>query len=295
MWINGIAVETTFFDPGTLTAVIPGSMLARASALTVTVLNPGQSTPVLSFQLVVNAVLPGVADGGVLNAASLRAGPVAAGELIVINGADLGPKDTVEATAGGGSYPTTLGGTRLTFDGTPAALLAVAREQIVGLVPFAVNGHQSTQLQVEFNGQKSNPVTLAVAPAAPGVFVNDAGQLDAAVAGTVITFLATGGGQTNPAGVDGAIISGAIPRLLLPVAVQMNGSECTDVSAAPAAGMVSGIIQVSARVPADLSGTVNAVLFIGGIPSQPGVTLEVQPADAMPLSTGPPPLRRTGR
>ena len=37
------------------------------------------------------------------------------------------------------------------------------------------------------------------------------------------------------------------------------------------------------------------VLFIGGIPSQTGVTLEVQPADATPASFRPHPLRRAGR
>jgi uncharacterized protein (TIGR03437 family) len=94
---------------------------------------------------------------------------------------------------------------------------------------------------------------------------------------------------------DGALISAPIPQLVLPVAMQLGGEDCTDVSAAPVPGMVSGIIQVAARVPADLAGTVDAVLFINGVPSQPGVTLEVLAADASPVHLRPRPLRRVGR
>jgi hypothetical protein len=56
------------------------------------------------------------------------------------------------------------------------------------------------------------------------------------------------------------------------------------------------VLSRSARAsPAGLSGTVDAVLSIGGIRSQPGVTLEVQSPDATPASSRPRPLRRVGR
>jgi uncharacterized protein (TIGR03437 family) len=309
--VNGVAVNTTFLDSSTLSAVIPASMLATPGQLTVTVLNPGQASPVVTVTLDVSAVIPAVADGGVVNAASLLPGPVAPGELIVIDGDNLGPKDTVSAAAGGGVYPNTLGGVTVSFDATAAALLSVSAKQIVAIVPFEVAGRHNTQLQIKLNSQLSSPLTLAVASSAPGLFVDGGsgvGQANAlnedgtpnektvpAIAGTLVTFLATGGGQTNPAGMDGALISAPIPQLVLPVAMQLGGEDCTDVSAAPVPGMVSGIIQVAARVPADLAGTVDAVLFINGVPSQPGVTLEVLAADASPVHLRPRPLRRVGR
>jgi uncharacterized protein (TIGR03437 family) len=306
--VNGVPVATTYFDSGTLTAVVPASMLASPGVLTVTVVNPGQSGAVLTASLLVLAAVPVVPNGGVLSAASLLAGPVAAGELILMNGNNLGPASSVQATVSGGAYPTSLGGTSVSFDGTPAPLLSVGVNQIAAIVPFEIAGQRSTQFQVTFNNQKSSPSTLAVAAAVPGLFTADgsgAGQANAingdgtandeqdpATAGTVVTFLATGGGQTNPAGADGIIVSMPVPQLVEPVAMQMNGESCQNVSAAPVAGMVSGIIQVSATVPADLSGTVSVVLFVGGIASQPGVTLEVQSGDEMPSSSRPRPLRR---
>jgi uncharacterized protein (TIGR03437 family) len=309
--VNGVPIATTYLDSGTLTAVVPASMLTSPGTLTVTVVNPGQSGAVFTASLLVVAAVPVVQNGGVLNAASLLPGPVAPGELILMNGNDLGPANSVQATVSGGVYPTSLGGTSVSFDGTPAPLLSVGVNQIAAIVPFEIAGQRSTQFQVTFNKQKSNPMTLAVAAAAPGLFTADgsgAGQANAvnadstvndgqdpATAGTVVTFLATGGGQTNPAGADGVIISAPVPQLVQPVAMQMKGESCPNVSAAPVAGMVSGIIQVSATVPANLSGTVSVVLFVGGIASQPGVTLEVQSPDGTPSSSRPRPLRRVGR
>jgi uncharacterized protein (TIGR03437 family) len=310
--VNGVSIATSYVNSGLLTAIIPASMLANPGQLTITVVNPGQSAPVLSTTLFVNAVTPVIANGGVVNAASLLGGPVSAGELVVINGDNLGPTDTVQATAATGFYPTTLGGVVVTFDSTSAALISAGVHQIVAIVPFELNGQHATQLQIQLNGQKSTPVTLQVAGTAPGLFVADGtglgeanavnedgtanGSTDPATAGTLVTFLATGAGQTNPSGVDGLVTFDPAPQLLQPASVQIGGEDCTEVTAAPVVGMVSGIVQVTARVPADLSGTVGVVLSIGGNVSQPGVTLVVEPSDAMPATTSRPrPLRRVGR
>ena len=283
-------------------------MLVKPGTLAITVVNPGQTSAVLTLSLTVSAVLPVVADHGVLNAASLLPGAVAAGELIVIRGNYLGPTDSVTAPGDNGQYPTTLGGTRVWFDNTTAALLTAAAGQVIAFVPFELSGQRSTQMRVEFNSQKSTAVALNVAASAPGLFTADGSGLgqanvidedgspndqdSPAPGGTVVTLLATGGGQTNPAGVDGSILGSVVPQLTLPVLVQMGGETCANVTAAPAAGLVSGIVQISAQVPSDLSGTVDVVVTIGGNPSQSGVTLEVLPSDAMPVASRPVPLRR---
>jgi len=113
------------------------------------------------------------------------------------------------------------------------------------------------------------------------------GIYNPALAGSLVTFTATGGGATSPASVDGSFNSAiALPSLLLPVTMQIGNEPAAIVDVDPAPGLVSGILQIQATVPSDLSGTVPVMLWIGGIPAQSGVTLEVQqpvlpPADAM--------------
>jgi hypothetical protein len=58
----------------------------------------------------------------------------------------------------------------------------------------------------------------------------------------------------------------------------MGGIDCSPVTAGPTPGMISGMLQVSATVPAGLSGQVPVVVTIRGVSSQAGVTLEVTPA-----------------
>jgi uncharacterized protein (TIGR03437 family) len=165
--------------------------------------------------------------------------------------------------------------------------------QVIAIVPFETAG-PVTALQVEYNGGKSNPMPLVVAASAPGLFTADGsgvGQASVlnedgtgndlynpAAPGTVVTFSATGGGMTTPAGVDGALISDPAPVLSLPVTMTIGDEPATVVSAGPVPGLVGGILQIQAMVPADDSGEVLAVLSIGGNPSQPGVTLVVQPS-----------------
>jgi hypothetical protein len=55
----------------------------------------------------------------------------------------------------------------------------------------------------------------------------------------------------------------------------MGGVDCADVTVAPAPGMISGMLLVTLRVPADLSGTVAVLSTVGGVASQQDVTLEV--------------------
>ena len=287
--VNGIPVTTTKLDASTLSALIPAAFLTTPGTLTVDVGNPTDLTSRLTLTVV--ALTPRVTADAVLNAASFLSGPVAAEEVVVLHGTNIGPKDPVQDFGNGISYPTTLAGTRVFFDEVAGPMLYTSATQVITIVPFEVTGQPNTRMRVEFNGEKSDPVTLAVAPAAPGVFTlntTGAGEISAvnedgtqnlvgnpAPAGSVVTFSATGGGQTRPSGVDGAILSDAVPNLLLPVSVQMGDEECEIISAGPIAGMVSGFLQIKARIPADLLGTVPVVLNIGGIPSQPGVTLEV--------------------
>jgi uncharacterized protein (TIGR03437 family) len=289
--VNGQAVATTFVNATTLTAVIPAARLANPGTLSITVANPAPNAATTgSVTITVTAARPAVTE--IVNGASLAAGPVAAGEMVRIRGTQMGPVDVVKATGAGGSNETVLGDTRVLFGDVAAALVSASATEIVAIVPFEVDGLPTVAIVVEAAGVKSDPVSRDVAAAAPALFTADGsgvGQAQAtnedssangkdnpAAVGSVVTFSATGGGQTNPAGVDGLILGDDMPQLLQAVAVQIGGVDCEVVKAGPAAGEVSGMLRISVHVPEGVSGTTPVTLTIGGISSQPGVTLEVQ-------------------
>ncbi len=85
---------------------------------------------------------------------------------------------------------------------------------------------------VTYQGQTSAPITVAVASSAPGLFtldstgkgqaaaVNSNGSINAASnpapIGSILSFYATGEGQTTPSGVDGKPGTTPLPRPNLP-------------------------------------------------------------------------------
>jgi hypothetical protein len=157
---------------------------------------------------------------------------------------------------------------------------------------------------VEYQGIKSNPVSVRVVEAAPGIFSADAsgkGQAallnqDATVnsasnpasPGSIVSFWATGEGQTEPAGVDGQMATGTLPKPKLPVTVEVGGVPAEVIYAGAAPGMVAGMLQVNFRVPAGLSGgsTVPLLLKVGTVRSQPGLTMAVAPSPVLPVLAG---------
>jgi len=240
---------------------------------------------------------PVLAANAIANAASYVSPPltVAPGEIVTIFGQNMGPSELVTLRLKTpDSVDTTLAGTRVLFDGVPAPLIYVRGDQISGVVPYAVSGKTVTRLQVEYGGVKSDAVTLRVVPAAPGIFsanssglgpaavINQDGRLNSpanpAAKGSVITFFATGEGQTNPAGVDGKVASVPLPTPVLPllVGIANTGAEVLYAGAAP--GVVAGLLQVNVRVPTDApSGPgVWLVIKVGEVFSQPGITVAIQ-------------------
>lgn len=89
---------------------------------------------------------------------------------------------------------------------------------------------------------------------------------------------ATGEGQTNPAGSDGLVTGSVLRRPLANVAVTIGGVAAEVLYAGSAPGLVSGLVQVNARVPATVAvgNSVPVVVTIGGVASQAGVTMAVR-------------------
>jgi uncharacterized protein (TIGR03437 family) len=240
----------------------------------------------------------------VLNAASFQAGnfasfplgTVAPGEVISIFGGGLGSDPGVVASVpAGGSYPTTLGGTQVVFDGVPAPMWYVSSTQINAVVPYGVKA-PTTKLAVQRGAVSDGPRILPVADTVPAIFTAGSipGQGQAAVLnqdgtynsvsnpaprGSIITFYAVGGGIMAPAEIDGAVQPGALP-LPAPQAalsVQIRGADAKVLYAGAAPGYISGLIQINVEVPTsiDFGNSVPLSLSIGGQASQFNVTIAV--------------------
>jgi uncharacterized protein (TIGR03437 family) len=241
--------------------------------------------------------VPVISANGVVNAASFLPGPltVSPGEIVTIFGRNLGPANLVTARLKTPELlDTVLDGTRVLFDGVAAPLIYVRADQISAVVPYGVTGKATTQLQVVYGSMRSAAVALRVVPTVPEIFTADSsgtGQVAAinedhtynsparpAAKGSVITFFATGEGQTNPPGIDGKVAGVPLPSPALPVVVGIAniGSEIFYAGAAP--GLVSGLLQINARVPLDApSGPrVPLVIRIGDVYSHFGVTVAIE-------------------
>ncbi len=236
---------------------------------------------------------PSFALAGLVNAASYAGGGVAPGELVTLFGVDVGPASLLGLRLNGeGAVDTTLAGTRVFFDHTPAPLIYVSKNQSAVAVPYAVSGVSTTSVRVEYGGVRSVAVAVPVRASAPGIFtVDQSGIGQAAVLnqdtttnsatnpaarGSVISIFATGEGQTDPAGADGVLAMSMLPKPLLPVSVMIGGRPAVVEYAGAAPGLVAGVMQVNARVPAEISpGSATLVLAVGEASSSMQVTVAV--------------------
>lgn len=237
-------------------------------------------------------VLPGVSTA--VNAASFLPSPITPGEMITIFGSAMA-SDTPAALRlnAAGLVDNELSGTQVLFDGQAAPLIYLSANQVSAVVPYALAGKATTQLQIECNGNQSTPAVLQVADAAPGLFTADAsgkGQgailnqdtslnspQTPATRGSIVVVYATGEGQTTPPGVDGKIAQSTLPKPNLSVSARVGGIDAEVLYAGAAPGLVAGVLQANLRIPMDVavSDAVPIVLVVGGIASQPGVTLAV--------------------
>ncbi len=225
---------------------------------------------------------PGVAVFGLDSAAAPASvvGEVAPGEIISLYGTELGPAASADALteATTGKLPAALGGSHLTFDGVEAPLLYASSNQVNAIVPFAVSGKLSTNVQLISESGKSESFVLNVVPAAPAIFndgfgaiaLNEDGTLNSvsnpAMPGSVVTVWASGAGVFTPPLSEGAFLGGPpLPAPALPVSVLIAGmptpAEIVYAGAAPYS--VAGLLQVSFRLPANAPPGVEIALGVG--------------------------------
>jgi uncharacterized protein (TIGR03437 family) len=222
--------------------------------------------------------------------------PVAAGSLVAILGAGLGP--SVGVSRMGGSAPLSQAGVSVTFNGIPAALLYVSARQINVQVPWEISG--DADVVVRFDGASAAAFKVVTAPIAPGVFnipdvkggpllalafnpdgtiAGQSGTISGirshpAIAGETLTVLANGLGPVTPTIGDGVPPNETV-RSVGPTPVFIGGIRCH----VPFAGLSSsqvGVNQLSVVVPAGVHGTVPLQINAGGIVTSADVVIVVQ-------------------
>ncbi len=272
-----------------------GAAGAQAGQLTITSTDPIRAQVVLPITAtVVAGMVPAASAAGVVSAASFLGGPVAAGQIVTIFGTTIGPPSIVGLSLNAqGLVDTTVGETRVLFDGVPAPMIYALAGQTSVIVPYAVAGRTTTQMIVEYQGRRSDPVTLPVAPSAPGLFsANSSGRGPAAILnqdssvntgenpadkGSVVVLFGTGEGRTEPDGVDGRLAATVFPKPRLPVSVRIGGAPAEVLYAGAAPGLVAGVFQINARIPEGVvSGAVPVVVTVGSAASQPELTVAVK-------------------
>ena len=281
---GGDAMSAQFTTPAALAMDTAGNLyVADFDNNRIRKLSP--STPVIAAPV---TLLP---TASLVNAASLRDGPVAPGETLSILADGIGPATGVSGVfEGSGMLDTLLSETQVLFDGRAAPLIYVQQSKINVQVPYEVAGLVNTHVQVFHSGALMVDVTLPVTSAAPGIFTVAGGmgpalafqqdvpnsQSNPADPGSVITIFATGEGQTDPAGIDGVASTAPFPQPIGQVDLRVGGRPAEILFAAEAPG-VAGVLQIDARIPAIVgSGAVGLSLAIGSALSQDGVTVFVK-------------------
>ena len=236
----------------------------------------------------------GLSIGAVTNAASSVSGPVAPGEVVVLYGSGLGPARLTpyQLDPTSGLVSTSLAGTSVIFNGTPAPLLYTSATQIAAVAPYSIAG-SNVQVFVQYQGQTSAPVTLPVAAVAPALFTQDSsgkgqaaasnqdgtvnGAAHPAKVGSYISLWLTGAGQMNPTGVDGLPGAAPLPLTAAPVAVTIGGASATVQYAGQAPNTVAGVMQINAQIPSgtQAGNAVPVVVQVGSVSTQAGVTIAV--------------------
>jgi len=277
-------------------AVNPNGLPAGTYSAVITLTSPGatNSPQAVNVTYVITPIATPVPTL-ISSAASGLPGAVAPGEIITIKGGNLGPAEGIPTSFASGFVQSLLSETQVTFDNIVAPLLYVSATQINAIVPYAVAGRSSTRMVVSYKRGSSSAVSLAVAEAAPGLFVidsngqgavvNEDGSVNGpdtpAVKGRAVVMFGTGEGTTNPFGTDGRIIPADVSELkrpVLPVKVTIGGVPAEVQYAGSAPGMVSGAMQLNVVVPEDApSGSaVPIVITVGSIPSQGTAVMAIQ-------------------
>ncbi len=233
---------------------------------------------------------------GIIGAADFGAGPIPPGGFVSVFAPLVGPEQMVPLELDeDGKVRGELARTRVLFDGREGSIVFTSRTQANAIAPFGIAGQETTQIRIEYQGRISEPVVMPVAPTRPAIFALSGtgvgqgailnqdfsvnGDGNAAARGSFVSIFMTGGGETNPAAVDGELVGfeEPLPRLIAGVELRIGGMEGTVFYAGGAPGLAHGVVQVTGEVPggAPVGPDVPVDVTIGGVTSQDGITMAV--------------------
>ena len=243
----------------------------------------------------------------IFDAADLRpVTSIAPGELLSIFGTGLAATAVIPPA---GSFPTSLGGVSVAFNGLAAPLLYVAPQQINVQAPFEIAGSSAADVVLTSTVLAApDSHTLGVVPLNPSAFLdtvtpdsleqqcesrgyaggyayggepvplafNSDGTrntcLNPAKLGTVVTLYLNGLGVTSPPPATGSVNPSPAVLLNLPITVS-NVNAATVVSAIAAPSSISGVWQISIRFNGD-TGALATAISVASIPVR-DVTLAI--------------------
>jgi uncharacterized protein (TIGR03437 family) len=223
------------------------------------------------------------------------------GLIFTIKGTGLGPAvGTLGTFDSTGKVATGYEGVQVLVNGIPCPLLYLSATQINAIAPFEIANQvgNPASIQVVYNGVLGSLVYRLVSATTPGIFSFDDGSGQGAILnqdssvngpnnpasrGAIVQIFATGAGQTNPPGVDGAVANeplGQIPVPVAPISLTIGGiAVATPLPyAGTLPGGVAGALQINAVVPpnAPTGSAVPVVLTIGASSSPMTLTMAVQ-------------------
>jgi uncharacterized protein (TIGR03437 family) len=223
-----------------------------------------------------NAAVRILKPSPIANAASVLYGPIAAGEIVTMQGFGLGP----------GALSTSDVGTQIFFNGVASQAIYSSATQVAAIVPSIIGS--VANVEVRYLGNTTLSFSVPLLPFAPSLFTSDAtgrglaaaidqngsynSLTNSAVAGDMITLFATGDGLA------------AQPNAAVTVTIGGVGAQVLHIGPAPGS---PGVTQIDVKVPMNaLAATgfligqnvhvpVPVVLQVGGVSSQPGVYITV--------------------
>ena len=247
----------------------------------------------LAGSVAASTATPIVGVGGIVNAAS-GATTIAPGAFIAIYGVNFGGATTVAPAT---LYPAQLGGTQVLLGGRPMPLYFTSSGQIDAVVPYDIAPNSVQQLIVQNGTAVSQPETVMVSAAQPGVFSQNSsgtgpgsilGQkaggiptlntaANPASAGDALLIFCTGLGTVSPSVPAGTAASTSVLSYTdNPVTVTVGGKDAQVLFAGLAPGWVA-LYQVNVLVPPGVTPgpSVPVVVTAAGAASIP-VTVAIQ-------------------
>ena len=207
---------------------------------------------------------PTISSNGVVNAASYAA-RISPGALASIFGTGFGTGTFIADD--GFNWPITAKNVSVKVNGVTAPLYYVSPGQINFQVPWATPTSGNVNVSVVYNGGSSNTASVAAGTAAPGLFMQPAGEAivqntpdyslngaanPAKTGSTIIAYL-TGSGPVSPAAKDGTPTpTSGLTNMTSQYSAKIGSANATVSFAGLTPGFI-GLVQMNIVVPATLA------------------------------------------